>query len=551
MNDRFLEDLKDRVDIVDLIRKYAELKKSGKNYMCRSPFRNERTPSFCVSPDKQFWYDFGNSEGGDAISFLEKIENVSFREAVEMLADVAGVEIPESFSHKSGPSKEKKKDLYDLHAEAQKYLEKNLKSTETAREYLHKRGITDEIAARWHLGYAGNAAQGLTKTLLESGFNESQIQDSGVAFEREFGDKSMRDRFRQRLMIPICEPREGKIIAFSGRDLSGKDGTAKYINSPENPVYHKSSTLFGLDRARKIIQEKDKVILVEGNFDVITMHEQGFPETVATCGTSLTEEHLRQVKRLTKNVHLAFDSDLAGKKATLRGVEMTLKLGLNPSIIEIVGGKDVDELAQNSPDELKTLVEKAPSALAFLFQKFSEKFINDTIEGEKKFLDHFFFFLKCIDRPIEIDDFLSKISNRLKRSKSVIEEEFKKYCTRTHKPPRIKREREAATVTFSREQAFVGFVLAFWDSLKEQVTQEHLLLLPEDLRNLLSQKMTNQPFTTEENQLVLSWQLRIENLYGDHVSSEVALRDFQNFLEPLWKADEKMKRLEEARNLNF
>jgi len=543
MNDRFLEDLKNRVDIVEVVRKYAELKKSGKNYMCRSPFRNERTPSFCVSPDKQFWYDFGNSEGGDVISFLEKAENINFQEAVEMLSEMTGLEIPESFTQKqSKVSKEDKKDIIGLHNEANEYFHTQLKNNNKALQYLHDRGITDIVINDWKLGYGGDSKDGLTKHLLSKGFNEKLIAQSGVAFERDFGNKTMMDRFHHRVIIPIREPKKGDIIAFSGRDISGEKKVAKYINSPENPVYHKSSTLFGLDRARKEIREKDSVVLVEGNFDVISAHTSGITNAVATCGTSLTDDHLRLLKRSTTNFTLAFDTDIAGKKATLKGVEMLLKLGLNPSIVEINDAKDLDELAQKDPKKLKEIVKNAFHALEYLTDKFAQKCLDGSIKGQKRFLDSIFLFVSLVQRPIEVDHLLGYIAQKANKQKNLIEDEYKTFIKKhlSSKPKVLKKKTK--TQKISREESFVGFISLFNKHLPKNVQEKAFSLLTEDKpKELLQKQIENIQFTPEEDIILKGWELSQGNMYDETENKDVIIKHFKAFAKPL---QENKKRIE-------
>jgi DNA primase len=550
MNDRFLEDLKNRVDIVEIIHKYAELKKSGKNFMCRSPFRNERTPSFSVSPDKQLWYDFGSAEGGDAISFLEKVENISFQEAVEMLAQTAGIEMPKSFGENKGPNKAQKQDIFTLHEKAAEFFQAELKKSKAAQKYIADRQLDPKTVADWKLGYGGDGTNDLTKHLLQSGFSEANILQSGVAFERSFGEKAMKDRFGGRVMIPICEPREGKIAAFSGRDILDRKNTGKYINSPENPVYHKSSTLFGLDRARKVISDLDQAILVEGNFDVISAHRLGFTHTVATCGTALTDDHLRILKRLTKNIYLAFDSDMAGKKATLRSVEMILKMELHPYIIEITGGKDFDDLAQANPKALKETIEKAQPALELLLERFAEKCLNKTIDGEKKFLDAFFYFLRLVNRPIEVDEFLSRVAKKLGRAKGIIEQEFQKFTRQQHDKPKFVAETKKEK--FTREQSFVGFLNGFWDFFADKVNLKLLdLLTEEEPLKILEKKLKNEPLDKEEKIKLTGWELHQTNLYSEDISEDRLQTDCKNFIAQFQQEKAKQERTKAARDLQL
>jgi len=549
MNNRFVEDLKNRINLVEIVQKYAELKKSGKNYMCRSPFRNERTPSFSVSPERQFWYDFGAGEGGDVISFIEKIENINFQEAVEFLASMNGLEVPKNFGQNKKTVKEKK-DIFQLHEVANEYFCDQLKNNSDAQEYLKNRKISQETIKNWAIGFGGMTKDGLSKFLLSKGFSEKQISDSGVAFERSFGDKKIKDRFDSRIIVPICEPRDGKIIAFSGREIFGKKNVGKYINSPENSVYHKSSTLMGFDRAKKIISEKDFVILVEGNFDVIAAHSVGHKNTVATCGTSLTEDHLRILKRWTKNIYFAFDSDLAGKKAIIRGTEMALKFELNPFIVEIIDGKDIDDLVQKNPEKLQKLIDEAPPALEFFLDKFGQKYLDNTIDGEKKFLDAYFFLLKLCGRPIEIDDFLQKIAQKIQRNKNIIEQEFQKFCLKNKQKPKFVKETKIKK--FSREEYFVGFLFCFWDTFGDKLNEKILEIFCEETpKKILQKKLNQENFSEEEKALANSWEISQSNLYHENISADVLKTDFSLFLEKIKNEKIKLQRLENARQLKI
>lgn len=520
MNDRFVEDVKSRVDLIEIVRKYAEIKKAGKNFVCRSPFRNEKTPSFSISPEKQMWYDFGAAEGGDAISFIEKIENCSFRESVEILADIAGVDIPKDFGADKGPSKNDKQDLFKLHQAAAQYFYETWQQSDKAKKYTQSRGLTDGMMERWQLGYGGDVKDGLSKHLLKKGFKDQLIAESGVAFERSFGDKAMMDRFWGRVMIPICEPRNGEIIAFSGRDILEREKVGKYVNSPENPVYHKSATLFGLDRARNSIKELDAVILVEGNLDVVFAHERGFTNTVATCGTALTDEHLRALRRLTSNFYLAFDSDLAGKKATLKGVEMCLEMELNPLVISLDNVKDFGEFLVDEDNTivLQQMIDDCPTALDFFLERFAAKNLSQGIEGEKKFLDSFFFFLKLVKRPIEVDEYLKRIAQKLNRSQGLIEDEFQGFTAKQSSYTKKKFVPDAE-IRYTREENFVGFVFAFWDTFADAITarkDDVLALLKEPNTHLyLKQKIENQEMSSSDATQVLAWQLWQENLFED------------------------------------
>lgn len=525
MNDRFVEDLKSRIDIVEVVKKYAELKRSGKNYKCLSPFRNEKTPSFSVSPDKQFWYDFGSSEGGDVVSFLEKAENISFMEAIEMLADMAGVQVPVSAKNIKGASKEEKNSVAEVHEAACGFFEKELQKSKKAKEYLEKRGITLQMISDWRLGYGGDGKDGLSKYLLSQNFSEKRISESGVSFERDFGDQRMMDRFWGRIMIPIQEPKQKEIIAFSGRDILEREKVGKYVNSPENPLYNKSATLFGLDKARPEIRDKDEVIFVEGNLDVLFAHDLGYKTTVATCGTSLTDAHLRLIKRITKNIIFAFDSDVAGKKATLRGVDMCLKEGLEPWIISLEDGKDIAEMAVKNPETVHAAVKNKERALDFLFDRFAAKCLDGTVQGEKKYLDSFFSFLRLCLRPIEVDDFLTKISQKLNRPKSVIESEFHRFVS-----------------TYGRGESLNSAKEKTLDTVFKPNNDQLIEAYPYVFGGMLGNKEIP---PTELMPTILF----IENLHSEEPDKTVVQKEYDSLLQRFKKKGEDSGRMEAAKKL--
>ncbi len=550
MNDRFIEEVKSRVDLVEMVRKYADVKKSGKNFMCRSPFRNERTPSFSISSEKQMWFDFGASEGGDTVTFIQKIENCTFLEAIEIMADMAGVEIPKDFNVESKVTLEEKKDIYALHKKACDYFEAQLKASKKAQKYIDSRGLSKEITRTWNLGYGGDVQDGLSKYLLKSGFSEEQITQSGVAFQRTFGDKKMMDRFWGRIMVPIREARNSEIIAFSGRDILEREKVGKYINSPENSVYHKSSTLFGLDKARKIIKDSDQVMLVEGNFDVILAHQRGFNQTLATCGTAFTEDHVRMLKRLTDNFYLAFDNDLAGKKATLKSLEMGLKNDLNIYIVPF-DAKDFGELLEDNSkvSSLQETIKNCPKALNYLLDRFEKVHLNGSLDGEKKFLKAFFYFLNLVKSPLEVDDFLNILAERTKRQKAIIEAEFEKFKKQVHKYNKPKFQEETV-IKFTREENFLGFLSAFWQYFGEKIEPRKedffKLFTQENLKNILEKKFSGENLNKTEQQDLLSWELWQENSFEEPLDFEALKPSFDRFVKILKEENTKKQRLAQA-----
>ncbi|HEY5713915.1 MAG TPA: toprim domain-containing protein, partial [Candidatus Gracilibacteria bacterium] len=347
-------------------------------------------------------------------------------------------------------------------------------------------------------------------------------------------------------------------VAFSGRDILGREKVGKYINSPENPVYHKSATLFGLYQARKKIREHDQVIFVEGNFDVVTMHEKGFEQTVATCGTALTEDHLRTIKRLTPNIILAFDTDLAGKKATLRAMEMVLMMDLNPFILVFDEGKDIDEFLQNHETSLiGDQLKKPKNALEFLLEKLLDKFIAQGVEGRKKILMQFFYFLNVCPRPMERDYFLSALAEGLKMSKSVIDLEFEKYQNDYKKPnPSSLKPKESVIKTYTKEEQFLGFMFSHWEALESvfrghETHYEKVWQLLTGKPKTFFQSLVKGPDLEHESILELqAWAMDYENkMQEENPSLENIQKELNLMIQSLEKTKVQQKRLEEAKAL--
>lgn len=314
----FITNLLDRADIVDVVSRYVPLKKAGRNYMCCCPFHKEKTPSFSVSPTKQFYKCFGCGKGGNAIGFVMEIEHLSFPEAVEKLAGYYGLEVPKDTSPRAQAAREKSKTLADFMKEAADYYTAQLRATPKAVEYLRARAISGETAARFGLGYSPEGWHALEEVFKEK-YSAPALLEAGLVNEK---NGRRYDAFRDRLMFPIRNPK-GQVIGFGARTLKG-DEQPKYLNSPETPIYHKGSELYGLFEGRDAVHEKGRAIVCEGYMDVIQLSQAGFPESVAALGTSITPEHVKRLFKLTDRVYFSFDGDGAGRKAARRALEAAL-----------------------------------------------------------------------------------------------------------------------------------------------------------------------------------------------------------------------------------
>ncbi len=397
-----VEEIKARLDIVDVIGSYISLQRSGKNYKALCPFHEEKTPSFIVFPETQTWHCFGAcNTGGDIFSFVMKKEGVDFKEALRMLAQRAGIPLEEQ---RQGPDEggELRERLRAMHAAATAYYQENLHRRpigKVAREYVKQRGLSAEIIATFQLGYAPDAWDGLMKYLAGLGYTEEEMEQGGLIIRRE--DGRTYDRFRNRLIIPIHDT-QGRVIAFAGRVIGS--GEPKYLNSPQTPLFDKGRTLYGYYQAVRTIRSEDRVIIVEGYMDVLAAHQAGFRNVVASMGTALTATQLRLLSRHTKHIILALDADTAGQKAALRGVEVAREaldrnvepfitptgalrfqasLDVDIRLLTLPEGFDPDDLIRQDPQQWATLVEEALPVVEFYLEHVRNTLDLNTPEGKR------------------------------------------------------------------------------------------------------------------------------------------------------------------------
>ena len=434
-----VEQIKNSLDIVDVISRYVVLKKSGHNFMGLCPFHNEKTPSFTVTPSRQIFKCFGCGEGGDVFSFLMKYHNQSFNEVVKEQAEALGIELPTSFDGKKSEQNKKEKDvLLKAVNSAMKFYHNNLLENKGALEYLEKRGVGEIAISKFRLGLAPNSQNALCDTLKKDFTNEEMFK-AGLLYEKN-GDYS--DRFRNRIIIPIFDISDAP-IAFGARAIV--DGqNPKYLNSPESTIYNKSSVLYGLNSAKDAIKEEDSVIVMEGYFDVISAQVNGVKNTVASCGTALTPQHIKLLSRFTQNrrIYLAFDSDSAGKKATQAGGEVIKQIfqnlgdikqydssfsNVSNSVCEIrvvsqIGGKDPDEFIQEfGAEEYKKQVAQAPLFLDYqLDLVYSQAPDAPTPQEKSALVVQIAEILKEIKNSVILADYIKDASFKLKVEENIL-----------------------------------------------------------------------------------------------------------------------------------
>jgi DNA primase len=420
-----IEEIKSKLDIVEVIGSYIKLQKAGANYKAICPFHTEKTSSFFVSPARQIWHCFGCGEGHSVFDFIMKIEGVEFGDALKILAHKAGVELkpvrPEV--------RTKRQRLYEICELAVKFYEKQMGSGtngQLAKKYLNKRGITDESIARWRLGWALNKWDGLTNFLTSRGYSNQEIEQTGLAIKNEKGRHY--DRFRGRIIFPVLDF-NSQAIGFGGRILKADKEAAKYINSPATILYDKSRVVYGLDRAKVEIRKKDSCILAEGYIDVIMAHQAGIQNMVATSGTALTHGQLTLLKRYSDKLNLAFDMDLAGDAATKRGIELAQSQGFDLKIITMPKGKDPADVMLKDTKDFKAMIENSLSILEFYFDNAFSRFSEKTPEAKKEISNILLPVIARIPNKIEQSHWVSQLAQRLGVKEKDVEEELGKINT--------------------------------------------------------------------------------------------------------------------------
>jgi DNA primase len=367
-------DIESRIDIVDLVREYVPLKKSGANWKWLSPFKPEKTPSFVVSPAKQIAYCFATNQGGWPLTMLMLLEKIEFREALQILAKRAGVELKTDTLQDA--RNDEKSALIKLHQEVAQWYQKDLQWPEglEARNYLAKRELTKETIEQWWIGYSSDPRE-MFEAMKKKGFTEKTLMESGIFVS------AYKDRFFGRVNFPIRNYR-GEVIAFSGRTLKSWSEEAKYVNSPETPIFHKSDVLFGIHLAKQAIGKAKKVVVVEGQMDVISLHQAGIDYAVGISGTALTDAHVRIIQRLTNQIYLCLDRDSAGKQAIFRSIENLQDEPVDIYVIDIGEAKDPDEFLKSGWDFTQK-IEEAEPAISFIIAEGASKYDITTSQGKK------------------------------------------------------------------------------------------------------------------------------------------------------------------------
>ena len=422
-SDETIEEVRQANDIVDVISQYVHLKRSGRNFFGLCPFHNEKSPSFSVSPDKQIFHCFGCGVGGNVFTFLSRIEGINFVEAVQTLAERANIQLP-TFENNADAAKEAlKAKVYKVNEFTATYYHENLykQSAKIAQEYVKQRKLSNETLKSFRIGFSGKFDE-LYQALKKEGFEDAEILESGLVNRNDNGRYI--DRYRNRLMFPICDAR-GRVIAFGGRVLD--DSKPKYINSPENIVFSKGRNLFGLNVAKKSPDIKKRLLIVEGYMDVISLHQRGIKNVVAPLGTALTQQQGWLLRKTSEQIILSFDSDEAGLKAKIRAVDILQNMGCDIRILQMEGAKDPDEyIIKYGNARFQNIIDKALSIIEFKVRLLKRNLNLNNTNDKIKFLNEIAKLISKVDNNIEKEVYIEKISKEYEISKEAIYAEVNK-----------------------------------------------------------------------------------------------------------------------------
>jgi len=492
-SEELIDEIRNSNDIVDIISQYVILKRSGRNFFGLCPFHKEKTPSFSVSPDKQIFHCFGCGAGGNVIHFISKIENVDFKESLEILADRAGIKLPTLENNVDSKRLELKEKVYEINKLVAMYYHETLYKPQAkpAQEYVKKRKLDNKALKEFCIGYAENANV-LYKLLKEKGFTEEEILASDLVIKK---GNSYVDRFKNRLIFPIQDIRN-RFIAFGGRVLD--NSLPKYINSPENIVYSKARNLYGLNVAKNT--KTRKLIIVEGYMDTVSLHQRGIDNVVASCGTALTEAQGRLLRKYAEKVIISYDSDSAGQAATLRGLEILNNLGCDIRILQMEGAKDPDEyVIKYGNGRFNDLVENAISLVEFKIKVLKKGLNIENTNDKIKFMNEIAKILGGVDNKIEQEIYIDKISSDYNISKEAIYAQINKNEYSNNKGAKILESSSIRKPTIKRQGKEINPEL----EKRENIIISLLIDGGEEVYNKIKDIINPNDFKSEANQKIM------------------------------------------------
>ena len=500
-SDEIIDEVRQTNDIVDIISQYVHLKRSGRNYFGLCPFHNEKSPSFSVSPDKQIFHCFGCGVGGNVFTFLTKIEGINFVEAVQMLAERSNVQLPALDNNRDEAKEILKSKVYKVNEFTSNFYHENLYKPESkiAQEYIKRRKLTNQTLKAFKIGFSGRFDE-LYKALKQQGFDDKEILESGLVNKNDRGQYI--DRYRNRLMFPICDAR-GRTIGFGGRVLD--DSKPKYINTNENIVYSKSRNLFGLNVAKKGDIRK-RILIVEGYMDVISLYQRGITNVVAPLGTALTQQQGWLLRKNSEQIILSFDSDEAGLKAKLRALDILQDMGCDIRVLQMDGAKDPDEyIIKYGNARFNNLIEKSLSVIEFKVKVLKQQLNLENTNDKIKFLNEIAKLISKVENTMEREVYIEKIAKEYEISKEAIYAEVNKLIYDLNKNEKIL-EKTKPTVKHSKEKIKE---VSKATKRKENTVIALLLLGDLNIYNIIRENIKITDFKDEVNKKI------VEKLYEE------------------------------------
>ena len=457
MNGEAKEEVRNKLDIEAVIGEYVQLKRAGRNWKGLSPFSDEKTPSFFVSPEKGIWHDFSSNQGGDVFSFVMRVEGLEFRAALELLARKAGVDLSQ-YEQKSGASRgiaEKKKRLLAMHESATTFYQRSLFADSTATAYVKQRGFNRQVVHDFRLGYAPDDGRSLLRFLTQKGYTTTELRDGGLLNSRGT------DMFRSRLMVPLMDG-QGQVVGFTARILKDTPNAPKYLNTPQTLLYDKGRHVFGLHLAKEAIRKEARAVIVEGNLDVISSHQAGVANVIATAGTALTDYHLKALSRLSDRIALAFDADKAGIAATERAIPMAQAVNVELSIVSLLdGAKDPDELIQKDVALWRQAIDDSRPAIEWVIAQYEHSLDLSTAHGKRQLTTEVLRLLRHIDNAVEQEHYLKQLGKKTDTALDTLRSRMEQLDSQQSQRP-LKPIKQAAASS---------------DVIDESPKQDHLLAL--------------------------------------------------------------------------
>ena len=550
-SEEILDEVRQSNDIVDVISQYVHLKRSGRNFFGLCPFHNEKSPSFSVSPDKQIFHCFGCGAGGNVFSFLTKIEGINFVEAVQILAEKANIQLPTIENSADSAKEELKAKVYKVNEFAAEFYHQNLYQTQAkiAQEYVKKRKLTNDTLKSFKIGFSGKFDE-LYQALHKAGFQDKEILETGLVNKNDNGRYI--DRYRDRLMFPICDAR-GRVIAFGGRVLD--DSKPKYINSPENIVYSKGRNLFGLNVAKK--GDLKRILIVEGYMDVISLHQRGITNVVGALGTALTQQQGWLLRKNSEQIILGFDSDGAGQTAIIRSVEILKNMGCDIRILQMEGAKDPDEFViKYGNARFNNLMDKAISLIEFKAKILKQNLNLENATDKIKFLTEISKLISGIENTIEREVYIEKIADTYGISKEAVYAEVNKILYANAKGEKvlekkktvitrkIVEEKEVSETIKNRENTILALLLTGDLNIFQIIKQN---IKPEDLKYELNKEIFKRLYEEFEkgnsniNSIIDTLTEQEQNHITSIMVNDFEIKDYEKAIDDILKNYEKEK----------